>query len=38
MTEQGYKRDDFPAIYRDLVAPADMILLATPIWLGTSPR
>ncbi len=34
MTEQGYKRDDFPAIYRDLVAPADMILLATPIWLG----
>jgi multimeric flavodoxin WrbA len=34
MTEHGYERDDFPRIYRDLVAPADIILLAGPIWLG----
>src|SRR3954451_12214490 len=34
MTTQGYKRDDFAALYRDLVAPAGIILLAGPIWLG----
>jgi multimeric flavodoxin WrbA len=34
MREHGYDRDEFPAIYRDLVSPADMILLAGPIWLG----
>ncbi len=34
MTTQGYDRDDFPAIYRDLVVPADIIILAGPIWLG----
>lgn len=34
MREQGYERDDFPAIYRDLVAPADIVILAGPIWLG----
>src|ERR1700759_3561653 len=28
MTTQGYQRDDFPAIYRELVAPADLIILA----------
>ena len=34
MREHGYDADDFPAIYRDLVAPADIILLSGPIWLG----
>ncbi len=34
MREHGYERDDFPALYRDLVVPADIILLAGPIWLG----
>src|SRR3954451_3774407 len=34
MTTRGYDRDDFPAIYRDLVEPADIILIAGPIWLG----
>src|SRR3954468_17029976 len=31
MTTQGYARDDFPVIYRDLVAPADIIVVAGPI-------
>src|SRR3954452_20230694 len=34
MTTQGYDRDDFPALYRDLVEPATIIILAGPIWLG----
>lgn len=34
MTTQGYDRDDFPALYRELVAPADIVVLAGPIWLG----
>lgn len=34
MRDHGYERDDFPAIYRDAVAPADIVLLAGPIWLG----
>jgi multimeric flavodoxin WrbA len=34
MTQYGYPRDDFPAIYRELVAPADIVILAGPIWLG----
>lgn len=34
MREHGYEQDDFPAIYRDLVEPADIILLTGPIWLG----
>lgn len=34
MRTQGYDADDFPDIYRRFVEPADMILLATPIWLG----
>ncbi len=34
MREHGYEQDDFPEIYRTLVAPADIILLAGPIWLG----
>ncbi len=34
MREHGYERDDFPALYRELVVPADIIVLAGPIWLG----
>jgi multimeric flavodoxin WrbA len=34
MTEHGYARDDFPALYRELVVPANIILIAGPIWLG----
>ena len=34
MTTQGYERDDFPRIYRELVEPADIIIIAGPIWLG----
>ncbi len=34
MTEHGYDADDFPAIYSELVKPADIILMAGPIWLG----
>lgn len=34
MTEHGWERDDFPAIYRELIAPAHILVLATPIWLG----
>ncbi len=34
MREHGYDEDDFPEIYRSLVEPADMILMAGPIWMG----
>jgi multimeric flavodoxin WrbA len=34
MREHGYDEDDFPEIYRSLVEPADIVLLAGPIWLG----
>lgn len=34
MREHGWERDDFPALYRDLIEPADIVVLATPIWLG----
>jgi len=34
MSEHGYDRDDFPAMYRDLVEPADIVIIAGPIWLG----
>src|SRR3954463_13280897 len=34
MTAHGYPRDDFPALYRELIAPADILILAGPIWLG----
>src|SRR4051794_6144823 len=34
MREHGYESDDFPQIYRDLVEPADIILISGPIWLG----
>jgi multimeric flavodoxin WrbA len=34
MREQGWPVDDFPAIYRELIEPADIVVLASPIWLG----
>jgi multimeric flavodoxin WrbA len=34
MREHGYDRDDFPAMYRELVEPADILIVAGPIWLG----
>jgi len=34
MREHGWERDDFPGIRRELVEPADILVLATPIWLG----
>ena len=34
MREHGWDHDDFPDIYRRLVAPADILMLAGPIWLG----
>ena len=34
MREHGWEVDEFPDIYRSLVAPADIIMLVGPIWLG----
>ena len=34
MREYGWERDDFPDLYRSLIEPADIVVLATPIWLG----
>jgi multimeric flavodoxin WrbA len=34
MRDHGYDTDDFPRIYRDLVVPADIVVIAGPIWLG----
>ncbi len=34
MREHGYDEDEFPAIYREAVAPADILVIAGPIWLG----
>ena len=34
MTTQGYERDDFPRLYREFVGPADIVIVAGPIWLG----
>ncbi len=34
MRADGWDRDDFPDIYRSKIEPADIIVLATPIWLG----
>ena len=33
MTEHGWERDDWPAIY-DRVMAADILVLLSPIWLG----
>jgi multimeric flavodoxin WrbA len=34
MREHGYATDEFPEIYRDHVEPAEIIVIAGPIWLG----
>src|SRR3954454_14173366 len=34
MTMQGYDRDDSPELSRSLVVPADIVVIAGPIWLG----
>ena len=34
MREYGWERDDFPDLYHSLIEPADIVVLATPIWLG----
>jgi len=34
MTEHGWASDEWPMIYRDLVLPADILIIAGPIWLG----
>ena len=34
MTEHGWATDAWPAIYRDKVLPADILIIAGPIWLG----
>jgi multimeric flavodoxin WrbA len=34
MRKYGFERDDFPEIYENIIEPADIIILATPIWLG----
>ena len=34
MREHGWETDDFPDIYRSIIEPADIVVLATPIWLG----
>ena len=34
MREQGWPTDDFPDLYHELIEPADIVILATPIWLG----
>ncbi len=33
MTEHGWERDDWPAIFEQIMA-ADILVLMTPIWLG----
>ena len=33
MTEHGWERDEWPAIYEKVMA-ADILVLLTPIWLG----
>ena len=34
MREHGFDRDEFPAIYRELVEPANILIIAGPISLG----
>jgi multimeric flavodoxin WrbA len=34
MREHGYDEDAFPTLYRETIAPADILLIAGPIWLG----
>jgi multimeric flavodoxin WrbA len=34
MRAHGWPQDDFPNLHRSLIRPADIVVLATPIWLG----
>lgn len=34
MREQGWETDEWPGIYKKYVVPADIIIIAGPIWLG----
>lgn len=34
MREQGWKKDEWPEIYKKYVLPADILIIAGPIWLG----
>src|SRR5688572_26150342 len=34
MTEHGWASDEWPTLYRDRVLPADILVLAAPIWPG----
>src|SRR2546421_8580972 len=34
MTEHGWATDEWPALYREKVLPADILVIAGPIWLG----
>ncbi len=34
MRQHGWDTDDFPDIYQRLIEPADIVVLASPIWLG----
>ena len=34
MREQGWKFDEWPEIYKKYVRPADILVIAGPIWLG----
>jgi multimeric flavodoxin WrbA len=34
MREHGWETDEFPDLYHRLIEPADIVVMATPIWLG----
>ncbi|HEU5454551.1 MAG TPA: hypothetical protein VFU85_02575 [Nocardioides sp.] len=34
MREHGFDVDDVPDLYHELIEPAHIVVLATPIWLG----
>lgn len=34
MREQGWETDEFPELYHRLIEPADIVVMATPVWLG----
>ena len=34
MREHGWESDEWPEIYKNLVMPADILVIAGPIWLG----
>ena len=34
MRDHGWATDDFPDLYRSLIEPAHIVVMATPIWLG----